>query len=319
VNAVTIVGGGLIGTSIAWRLAQRNVPAAIIDAADLGGEASTAGAGMLSPGSEALTDSPWLTLGIESLRLYPSFIEELRAETAADVDFRVCGCLVLELGDNLETLHRRAGIRVERQSNGVLYPDDAIVDPAALVFSLRNALQKRGVTPDHKRLKSIETSEHRAVVIAAGAWSSELRITYKGQPVHIPAAEPVKGHLIAFQMQPGLLGPFLRKGHAYVLQRSDGMMIVGSTEEHVGFDTTVNLATCEALHRRAIELVPELAAAEPIRRWIGFRPGPEHADGPILRRVPHTNVWLAYGHYRNGILLTPITAQRIADEIAATV
>jgi glycine oxidase len=317
--SVTIIGGGLIGTSIAWRLAQKLMPVTVIDAANLGGEASTAGAGMLSPGSEAARESPWLTLGIESLRLYPRFIEELRAETGLNVEFRICGCLVMEHNETPEALHRAAGIRVVRESAGLLYPDDAIVDPGALMLSLRRASQKQGVTRQQHHLAEIEASEHIAVVIAAGAWSSLMRVTYEGKPLQLAPSAPVKGHLIAFQMRPGLLGPFLRKGDTYVLQRADGLLIAGSTEEHVGFDTTVQTATCESLHRRAAQLVPELAAAEPVRRWIGFRPGPELEDGPILRRIPQTNVWLAYGHYRNGILLTPVSAQHIANEIAATV
>ncbi len=157
------------------------------------------------------------------------------------------------------------------------------------------------------------------MVIAAGAWSNTIRVTSNGEVLALPESTPVKGHLIGFQMRQGLLGPFLRKGHTYVLQRSDGLVIAGTTEESVGFDTSVEFAACDAIHRRAAEVVPELAAAEPLRRWIGFRPGPEAPEGPILQRLAQTNVWLAYGHYRNGILLTPITAQRIAGEVAAHV
>jgi glycine oxidase len=317
---VLIVGGGLIGSSIAWRLAQKGTNVTVVDAGNLGGEASTAGAGMLAPGSEAKQASPWLDLGIESLRMYPTFIEELRAETGFDVEFRVCGCLVIDPGDDaerLESLHREAGIRVERRREGLLYPDDALTDPSSLLRTLRLAAKKNGVTIEHEAITEVETSHHRAVVIAAGAWSNSLNVTNNGEALRLPESTPVKGHLIGFQMRQGLLGPFLRKDHTYVLQRSDGLVIAGTTEENVGFDTSVEFAACDAIHRRAAEVVPELAAAEPVRRWIGFRPGPEAPDGPILQRIAGTNVWLAYGHYRNGILLTPVTAQRIATEISA--
>jgi glycine oxidase len=315
---VLVIGGGLIGSSIAWRLAQRGLRVTVVDGGPLGGEASTAGAGMLAPGSEAERPSAWLDLGIESLRLYPGFLEELRAETGLEIEFRRCGCLVLDPGDRaarLEALHRAAGIRVELRPDGLFYPDDAMVDPVALLAALQRAGQQRGVVWEKTRCQQVDSAGHGAVVIAAGAWSSQIQLRAGGRLLSLPAAEPVKGHLIAFQMRPGLLGPFLRRNKTYVLQRADGLVIAGATEEQAGFDTRIQPQLCEELHRRAAGLVPELAAAEPVRRWIGFRPGPERADGPVLGRLADTNVWLAYGHYRNGILLTPVTAQRLAAEI----
>jgi glycine oxidase len=309
---VLIIGGGLIGSSIAWRLAQKGARVTVVDAGNLGGEASTAGAGMLAPGSEASQPSRWFDLGIESLRMYPSFLEELRAETGLDVEFRQCGCLVL--GASTAAI---PGIQAERREEGLFFPEEALTDPSALLRSLRQAGKRHGVAVEHGSLAEIEATGHRAIVVAAGAWSSGLRVTYNGKPVTLPESTPVKGHLIGFQMRQGLLGAFLRKGHTYVLQRADGLVIAGTTEEHVGFDTSVELAACDDIHRRAAEVVPALAAAEPVRRWIGFRPGPELEDGPIMRRVDGTNVWLAYGHYRNGILLTPVTADRIAAEVTA--
>lgn len=310
---VLIIGGGLIGSSIAWRLAQKGARVTVADAGNLGGEASTAGAGMLAPGSEAAKPSRWLDLGTESLRMYPAFLEELRSETGLDVEFGVCGCMVL--GPSGPPV---LGPRVEQRNEGLFYPDEALTDPSALLRSLRHAGKKLGITMEHGTLNDLESTDHAAVVVAAGAWSSGVRITHNGQPIALPESTPVKGHLIGFQMRQGLLGPFLRRGHTYVLQRADGLVIAGTTEEHVGFNTSVEFAACDDIHRRAAEVVPELAAVEPVRRWIGFRPGPELEDGPILRRVAETNVWLAYGHYRNGILLTPVTAQLVASEILAT-
>lgn len=309
---VLVIGGGLIGSSIAWRLAQKRVRVTVADAGNLGGEASTAGAGMLAPGSESERPSRWFDLGVESLRMYPAFLEELRAETGSEVEYRACGCLVLGASGPLPS-----GIRAEQRADGVFYPDEALTDPSALLRSLRQAGKHHGVVVDHGTREGVEATEHSAVVVAAGAWSSGLRITHNGELLRLPEAVPVKGHLIGFQMRQGVLGPFLRKGHTYVLQRADGLVIAGTTEEHVGFDTSVQLAACEDIHRRAAELLPELTALDPVRRWIGFRPGPEMEDGPILRRVEGTNVWLAYGHYRNGILLTPVTARWIADGVTA--
>ena len=221
---VLIIGGGLIGSSIAWRLAQKGARVTVVDAGNLGGEASTAGAGMLAPGSEAARLSRWFDLGAESLRMYPGFVDELRDETGLDVEFRACGCLALDAeGENLEDLHRSAGIRVERRAEGLFYPDEALTDPSALLRSLRQAGKKRGVTVEHGGLAEVEAADHGAVVVAAGAWSGGLRVTFNGRPVLLPESTPVKGHLIGFQMRQGLLGPFLRKGLTYVLQRADGL------------------------------------------------------------------------------------------------
>jgi glycine oxidase len=133
--------------------------------------------------------------------------------------------------------------------------------------------------------------------------------------VTLPTVVPIKGHLIGFQLEPGALGAVRRDQETYVLQRSNGFLIAGSNEQDIGFDRTVDAAICEDIHRRAAKLFPPLENATPVKRWIGFRPRSVEGDAPHIGRVSDTNVWLAYGHYRNGILLTPATAQRIADEI----
>ncbi len=312
-----IIGGGLIGSSIAWRLAQRGLRVTVADAGDLGGEASPAGAGMLSPGAEAERAGAWLDLGVESLRLYAPFVDELRAETSLPIDYRVAGCLVMdEAGREARAaLHRAAGIRVEQRADGLFYPDDAQVDPVQLLRALKCAAEARGVRFEQRQVEQLEASEHGAVVIAAGAWSGALHLTHHNKPIALPETEPVKGHLIGFQMPPGTVGPFLRRGAAYVLQRADGLLIAGSNEQRVGFDPHIDDAVCADLHRTATALVPALAGAQPTRRWIGFRPALRHREGPLLQHVEGTNVWLAYGHFRNGILLTPVTAARIAGGV----
>ncbi|HEY2843278.1 MAG TPA: FAD-dependent oxidoreductase [Bryobacteraceae bacterium] len=280
---VLIIGGGLIGSAIAWRLAQQGARVSIADAGNLGGEASPAGAGMLAPRAEFAKPSVWLDLGVESLRLYPPFIEELHNETGIDTDFRM------------------------------FQPEDGIVDPAALLRALRCACEKRGVRILREHVSSVDPQEHQAVVIAAGAWSNQIRVA----GIALPAVVPIKGHLIGFQLEPGALGPVRRQGETYVLQRSSGYLIAGSNEQDIGFENTVDDAICEDIHRRAAQLFPPLERATPVHRWIGFRPRCVAADAPLLGRVANTNVWLAYGHYRNGILLTPVTAQRVSQEITA--
>lgn len=151
----------------------------------------------------------------------------------------------------------------------------------------------------------------RKVVIAAGAWSSEL---LSNLDLHIPRTMPVRGHLIAYAGVPGMLGPILRHGHHYILQRSNGTVIAGSSTEHAGFSRHLDETLLLDLQTRAASLFPALAGLSPVERWNGFRPGIE-AAGPLIGRIGQTNIWAAFGHYRNGILLAPETARMIADDI----
>src|SRR5579885_1879594 len=311
---ILIAGAGLIGTSIAWRLAQRGARVILCDAGTLGGETSSAGAGMLSPGGEFDKPSVWIDLAVESMAMFPSFIEEL--SQYSPVDFKIVGCHHFT---DAATARRRAefqstkGIKVDITDRGLFYPADAFVDPTDMLRALRKSC--RAEIRENAPLSKIEASDYRAVVIAAGAWSNQIRVAYRGAEIALPEVKPVKGHLIGFQLEPHSLGPMLRRGHTYVLQRSNGFTIAGSTEEDAGFDRSIEPAICEKIHRAAAELFPRLDRETPCRRWIGFRP--YSPEGPHIHRVEGTNVWLAYGHFRNGILLTPLTSHRIAEEIGS--
>ena len=320
-NGVAIVGAGIIGGSIAWRLAQAGVRVTVFDAGLAGGEASSAGAGMLSPGGEFDRPSVWFELGIESMRMYPAFVEELQAETGVAIDFQICGCKQLVEAEQARPradFQARAGVCVELTSDGLYYPLDGFVNPNDVLRALRRACEDRNVKiAEGQPVTEIESADYRAVVIAAGAWSTQVTVRHDRKCVTLPEVKPIKGHLIGFQLRPGSLGPMLRQGHSYVLQRSNGFTITGSTEEDVGFDRAVSPTICQALHHDAAGLFLAIADATPCARWIGFRPF--SPQGPHISRVDGTNVWLAYGHFRNGILLAPVTAQRIADGIISYV
>jgi len=320
---VFIVGAGLIGASIAWRLSQSGLRVRLADAGRFGGEASSAGAGMLSPGGEFDRPSVWIELGLASMRLYPAFVEALESDTGCRIDFKICGCTEFVFSDEElpEALQRAlfqssAGIRVESTPEGLFYPDDGLVAPADLLGALRTACQRRSVEIEEQRaIDQIECSEYAAVVIAAGAWSGNISVMFRNERVPLPQTTPVKGHLLGFDLPPGTLGPIRRHGASYVVQRSNGFTVAGSTEETVGFDRSIDAAACNQIHRGAAELFPTLEDVAPSKRWIGFRPRAE-GEGPHIRQIEGTNVWLAYGHYRNGILLAPLTADRVAAEIA---
>lgn len=296
---MVVIGAGIIGSSIAWRLAQAGLRVSLFDAGRFGAEASWAGAGMLAPGSEfrASSDTPsiWTELASQSMSLYPGFVEELRVESGVPIDFQICGS----------------------QCGEVFYPGDGYVDPRDVMKALRTVCESSGVLiHEQTPVAQLDTDDEAAVVVAAGAWSSGIVLRHRGRALFLPEAFPVKGHLIGYQRKTGLLGPIRRAGHTYVLQRSNGMVVAGSTEEQVGFDRKIDSRICERLHKRAVRLWPDLHGKLFDECWVGFRPGT--ASGlPAIGRMPGSNVWLAYGHYRNGILLAPITAQKVANEISS--
>ena len=296
-SSVTVLGAGLIGASVAWRLAKRGVRVTLCDAGSFGGETSSAGAGMLSPGGEFEGASVWRDLGMESMREYPAFVDELSAESGMPIDFAIVGCRKL----------------LEDSGEPHDFPEDGYVNPTDLLRALRSVCVARGVEIiENRHILSIQVSNDEPIVVAAGAWSNQIEILDGDRRIDLPAVRPIKGHLIGFDLEPGTLGPMLRRGHSYVLQRASGFTIAGSTEEDVGFDRTIDPAICEDIHRRCAELWTPLKNVKPSKCWIGFRP---FSQTPNIGRFENTNVWLAYGHFRNGILLTPLTARRIADEI----
>lgn len=328
-----IAGAGIIGLSCAWRLSHCKIPVTVFDAREPGCEASWAGAGMLAPGGELSKTSPLTRMALDSLAMYPTYVESLRAESGLNIDFRRCGAIEIALSETEATLlDQRAesqaliGIPSEptRFRNTVharFFPNDAIVDPRHLINSLRKACAQRGVRifQNEAVLEILENGsgvrtergiyKDEGVLIAAGAWSNALSSGF-----HQPLTEPVRGHLVAWNIRPGTLNTILRRESTYLLQRTSGVLLAGSTTEHVGFDRTIDNDVVAALGERASSLLPELAGMQPSDKWVGFRPGIA-GEVPQIGRVADTNVWTAYGHYRNGILLAPDTAERIVRSV----
>jgi glycine oxidase len=341
---VVIAGAGIIGGSIAWRLAQRGCRVTLLDAGAMGGEASWAGAGMLAPGAEVAGPSAWSNLAMASAAAYPGFVAELAVETGEAIDFRQGGAVEVAAGaDEVEELEARVGrqpalgiasrpvdaAELDRLVPGAVlpphgmarwFPGDAIVDPRDVMRALRKACLARGVAI----LESSAASEVRwrsgqatvetrsgpivadAAVLAAGAWNSSVRIAFP-----VPATFPVRGHLLGYRLSPGLLGPILRRGHTYLLQRTPGLLIAGASSENVGFDRTIDPAVVRQLREQAEALFAPLRGLVP-EPWIGFRPATDSLE-PEIRPVEDTRIWLACGHFRNGILLAPETARRVVE------
>jgi glycine oxidase len=349
-QTVAIAGGGLIGLATAWYLAQLGFRITVFEKSAFGKEASWAGAGMLAPGGELDASSPFATLALESRRLYPGFVRELQRAAEQFVDFQERGALDLAYTqDELNALELRAAsqialgiaskplspdqittfwphIRKPALVGGRFYPDDAIVDPRDVVSALLKACRRVDVRlmPDCSVIRAavgerriqLHTqqglSEFDFCVVAAGAWSNAIEI--EGAP-QLPSCEPVRGHLIGYPQPAHTCPTIVRHGHTYLLQRANGLLIAGASVERVGFDRQIDPLTAEALARQAGFVFPHLAETTPEQTWLGFRPGSD-----CLRLGPwHSRrLLLAYGHYRNGILLAPVTAQRIVALITSS-
>jgi glycine oxidase len=327
---VIIVGAGIIGLSCAWKLAKEGRKVTVLDAREPASEASWAAAGMLSPGGECETAEA-AELSLASLRAFPEYLRELEADSGVSVWYRQTGAIEVALDDAEwaaleEKAARQAKFGIEsekcewRGDRARFYPADVVLDPREINRALLSAVKRLGVevrageavcaiAPDGH---SVETARGRltgdGVLIAAGAWSSQL---FPG----LPRTYPVKGHLVAWKLQPGLLDTIVRRPLTYVVQRPDGTMIGGTTAEQVGFDRALDADLLRGIRERTARLLPELAGYEPETCWNGFRPAIE-AEGPMIGKLDGVPVWTAFGHYRNGILLAPETAKRIAEAVA---
>jgi glycine oxidase len=347
---VAIIGAGVVGLGIAWRLAARGATVAVFDRGKAGAGASHAAAGMLAacceaePGEETL-----VALGRESQARWPAFAAELLRDGGVDVELRREGTLVLALtaDDQAEIFHRlefqktldlplewlSAADTRKREPHlagkiacSLFSPQDHQVDNRKLVQALRIAAERAGAKIfEHRPVKEIAVHGGKAtgvvfedgaseqadiVVLAAGAWSRRIEGL---PPDRRPPVRPVKGQMLALQMDPKapLLDHVLWAPGAYLVPRRDGRLIVGGTVEEKGFDDTITAGGVMALLDaawRAVPAVEELPIAE---IWVGHRPG-SRDDAPILGPGPLEGLFYATGHHRNGILLAPITADAMA-------
>ncbi len=333
-RSILIVGGGVIGLACAWRLAQAGHGVTVLDAAPEAREASWAAGGMLAPHHEAdATDDRW-RLGVAGLARWPAFARQLVDDPAA-LDFHEQGGLVPWLDDDdrqaidlrLEPL-RVARIAVETWTKHELVARDgaltgaagafllpaAQVDPRRLLAALRTAVVGIGVdlrpdqtvtaiAPGRVDLADGKHLEADDLVLASGAWSQTLaRTTGLTLPV-----EPVKGQMLRFAAPDGLLQHFVHCHHAYLIPRRGLGVVVGSTMVESGFNKSEEAAAIARLAAQARRLVPALAQAEIAETWTGLRPR-LHGGRPLIARI-QPGLIVATGHFRNGILLAPLTAE----------
>ncbi len=339
---VVIIGGGVIGLTLACDLAGEGIAVAILDQGPLGRESSWAGAGILPPGNPEGAETPEACLRAASHILWPALSKLLHDETGIDNGFRCCGGLEVRLGGESDALRdeialwRREGVAVDPLTSQSLRQCEAALNPAVTsayrlpeMGQVRNPRHLKGLvalalkrgatlvpgTPVYgfdrhgEKIVAVETSAGRHAggkfVVATGAWSGRL-LDEAGCSA---AVRPVRGQIVLLTAQPSLIRHVINVGPRYLVPRGDGRVLVGATEEAVGFDKQTTAEGAGGLIRFALELVPALARAGFERAWAGLRP--QSADGlPYLGCCPQAeNLFIATGHFRSGLQLSPITGR----------
>ncbi len=348
---VIIIGGGIIGCAIALRLAQARLRVLVIDRARLLSEATGAAAGMLAPQGEMTEPDPFFEMCMASRALYPDFAAEVESLSGKKVDYRDSGSFLVAADEaeqaELEHIYqaqRRMKLPIERTTKsaldrsfaglsadvrlGLFVPGDHWLDNEKLAAATAQAAERAGATfiwgaaatSFNVRAGRVESVSARLrpesepislsagdFILAAGCWSGQLAAT---AGLRIPT-EPCHGQMMEMEFQGGL--PFvLRSGMHYLVPRSENRVVVGTTAERTGFEKAVTGEGLQSILRGAARFAPRINQARFLRAWSGLRPDtPDHL--PILGRSEISNLILATGHFRNGILLAPVTAKVIAE------
>ena len=349
-SEIAIVGGGVMGCVVALRLAQRGFRVTVVERGVPGAEASSAAAGILGPQWESDAPGPLLNLGLASRAMYPAFAEELRALTGMDIGYKRCGLIELALdaaaedalaqreqwqtamGLAAEYLPRARALTLEPGLGplvraGLHMPDEASVNPRTLARALSQAAATVGVTfIQGQYVRRVDVRGGRVhgveldgqslvadvVVVAAGSWSAMV----EGGQVAAPVVRPARGQALSVQMRPPLFRHVLAPYRAgYLVPRDDGMAVMGSTLEMVGYRKEVTVEGIASILQTASAVLPGLGPLPITETWSNFRPFT--ADQlPVLGTTNVDGLYLATGHHRYGILLTPITGQLLADQIS---
>jgi glycine oxidase len=331
---VIVIGGGIIGLSLSIELRRRGASVLIVERGEPGREASHAAGGMLVD-CPLETPTALQPLATASARMYPEFAYELEAESGMKVDLRDQGTILFPPIDHLSSpcLEQATLPAPLDELEPVLavinqpafYLRERSVDPRAVTIAALQSAKRRAVdissgeevtavnlSDGHVTgVITTKTSFHaQKVVNCAGAWSGQIA------PYAFPT-RPVKGQMLCL-LSPSrnLLKHVIRAPEVYLIPRSDGRILVGATVEEAGFDKRTDVETIQRLHHAAIAIVPELRNAKILEDWAGLRPGTPDAL-PILGPTATPGYYVATGHFRDGILLAPITARVIADVVTA--
>ena len=341
---VLIVGGGIIGCATAYELAKAGCQVAVFERATPGAEASSAAAGLLAPLGES-NDTNFARLALASWRLYPGVVDELQRRTGIDVEYVTRGTIYPMSATQTRrdadawVLNKEFGVEVlegadvqalepalsPKIRHAIFVKGDHWLNNQRLVLAYAQAAVSAGaelntgcnvsrLVVEGSRVRALVTDGERvdgdAVLLAAGAWSAELMAPI-GSGLRI---EPRRGQMIALAHVPPIL-TYCVHGEAYMAPRPSGELVIGATVERAGFQRAVTAEGIAGLLRAAIELVPSLRELPIARTWCGFRPwAPDSL--PVLGPWPGVDgLFVATGHFRNGILLAPITARLMTEWI----
>lgn len=348
---VIVVGGGIIGCAIAYALAKEGISVRLIERQEPGCEASRAAAGMLAPQSEVMHEphGPFFELSRASLHLYPDFIAEIEEVTGLSIEYRREGALFLAFdfaeGEVLAAAYEKQkaiGLAVEdltadevREREpalseavqmALLLPEDHQVDNQKLMEALPLAAQRRGVEiltgqpvlglmREKDRVVGVRTSHDvytaACVINCAGAWAATVD-PHRHPPLPV---KPIRGQIVVLRTRAPLLEHVVHSAHCYIVPRRDGRLLVGSTMEDVGYEKRVTADALLRLLSAARQVLPAIERSTFVEAWAGFRPDtPDHL--PILGEA-EPGLLIATGHFRNGILLAPITARLIAELVTS--
>jgi glycine oxidase len=348
---IAIVGGGLIGASIAFELASEKLRVIVLDRQQPGQEASWAAAGMLSPAPDSPRDIPLVSLSLESLRLYPDYIGAIGEFSKQSTGYKTDGAIEIFSGpagerdrDERVAECRRLGIAIElisienaREWEGAIgptaaaaawLPKEGTVEPRLLMSAVLDAARNRGVefradaavtgfAIEGGRCSGVFVGGEKIgadqVILAAGSFCNQLCDEIEGLAPMAPT-RPVRGQMMALRPDAKLLGKVLRSKTGYLVPRGDGRIVAGSTSEEAGFEKRVTAGGIRKILDNALELAPALSDAEIVETWSGLRPGTPD-DLPILGPSEIEGLLIATGHYRNGILLAAVTAKLVREWI----
>jgi glycine oxidase len=343
-----VMGGGIIGCSVAWRLAAEGVVTTVLERGRVGQEASWAAAGMIAPQAEAEGPGPFFDFCMKARDTFDGIVDRLVREGGVDPEYDRAGILYVALdADERVQLERRAswqrsvGAPLEELSGAearrvepmlspeavyaIHMPTNRRTDNRKLTQAYAAAARKAGAEfVEGARVEALATRGERAVgvlmddgstleadvvVNAAGAWAGEIR----GLEADRVKLHPVRGQIVCFEVAPETIGPALFSLRGYVVPRRDGRLLAGSTMEEAGYDKSVTLAGLDKIARGAAAIVPTLGAATFREAWAGLRPATRDLL-PVLGFSPSvSNVLWAAGHFRSGILLSAITGEIIVD------